>query len=58
MPPLLQPELPPPPPVLLLMLQTPLLRLADSDFRVGATVSVAAADVGAAEVSDVGHLAG
>ena len=50
MPPLLRPgfALPPRQP----------LRLANSTFRVGAIVAAAAATVGAAEVYDVGHLAG
>ena len=40
------------------MPRPPLLRIADSALADGAAVSALAADVGAAEVSDVGHLAG
>ena len=50
MPSLPQPGFPPPP--------HPLIRLADSAFRVGATITAAAATVGASEVSDVVHLVG
>ena len=57
-PPLLQTELPPPPSVPTLMPRPPLIRLADSALAVGAVVAAAAADVGAAEVSGVGHLSG
>ena len=41
----------PPPPF-------PPLCLAESAFRVGSTFAVAATNVGATEVSDVGHLDG
>ena len=40
------------------MPRLPLVRLADSALRVVAIVAAAAANVGAAEVSDVSHLAG
>ena len=51
-----QPEFPPP--VTPLMPRLPLLRQANSSLRASATVSEAAAIVGAAKVSDFGHLSG
>ena len=56
--PLPLPKFPPPSPVPPLMMLLPLLRLADSALRVGANIAAAAANVGVAEVSDVGHRAG
>ena len=51
-------KLPNPMPVSPLVSRPPLLLLANSALAVGATVAAAAAVVVAAEVSDVGHLAG